>query len=309
MKVGLYSITYSGTWYKGEPLSIKEMIRKAKALGYEGIEIDLKRPHGFPLDLDGKARTEIREFAESEGIEIPAVAGNNNFVSPIPEQRENELLMLHEQIRLASDLGAKVLRIFAAWRGVTYRDGIATYDMILNYEKNQYPDTTKLERWNWARECIKEGSEWAEKYKVILALQNHRPLIENYEDMLAMVKEIGSDYLKCCLDAPCELCQDDDYLIEAVRKTGNLQVLSHFNGEWTKDSKGDLILKDFPSLGVIIANYPVFIRALKEIGYDGYINFEHCHPALRDHQAAGIDYVDEQAAYALEYMRKLIQSA
>ena len=69
MKVGLYSITYSGTWYKGEFLSIKEMIRKAKALGYEGVEIDLKRPHGFPLDLDEKARTEIREFAESEGID------------------------------------------------------------------------------------------------------------------------------------------------------------------------------------------------------------------------------------------------
>lgn len=64
MKLGLYSITYSGTWYKGEFLSIKEMIRKAKALGYEGIEIDLKRPHGFPLDLDEKARTEIREFKE-----------------------------------------------------------------------------------------------------------------------------------------------------------------------------------------------------------------------------------------------------
>lgn len=308
MKVGLYSITYSGTWYKGELLSIKEMIRKAKALGYEGIEIDLKRPHGFPLDLDEKARTEIREFAESEGIEIPAVAGNNNFVSPIPEQRENELLMLHEQIRLASDLGAKVLRIFAAWRGVTYRDGIATYDMILNYEKNQYPDTTKLERWNWARECIKEGSEWAEKYKVILALQNHRPLIENYEDMVAMVREVGSDYLKCCLDAPCEPCQDDDYLIEAVRETGNLQVLSHFNGEWTKDSKGEVVyIKHRPD--AILANYPVFIKALREIGYDGYINYEFCHPALRDHQAAGIDYIDEQAAYALEYIRKLIQSA
>ena len=26
------------------------------------------------------------------------MAGNNNLVSPIPEQRENELLMLHEQI-------------------------------------------------------------------------------------------------------------------------------------------------------------------------------------------------------------------
>ncbi|GAI24617.1 unnamed protein product [marine sediment metagenome] len=52
IKVGLYSITYSGIWYKGGHLTIKDMIRKAKALGYDGIEIDLKRPHGFPLDLD-----------------------------------------------------------------------------------------------------------------------------------------------------------------------------------------------------------------------------------------------------------------
>ena len=308
MKIGLYSITYLGIWYKGKALGIKELIRKARALGYDGIEIDLKRPHGFPLDLNEKIRAEIRELAESEGIEIPAVAGNNNFASPIPEHRENELLMLHEQIRLAKDLGANILRIFAAWPGVTYRNGVATYDIVLNYEKSQYLDSTKLERWNWVRECIKEGAEWAEKYGIVLALQNHPPLIENYEDMLAMVREVNSDYVKCCLDAPCEPYQNDDYIIEAVKETGSLLVHSHFSGEWRRDSNGELIyIKHRPD--VKLANYPVFIKALKEIGYNGYIDYEFCHPALRDHQPAGIEYVDEQAAYAVEYMRKLIQSA
>jgi len=307
IKVGLYSITYSGTWYKGKHLTIKDMIRKAKAMGYDGIEIDLKRPHGFPLDLDQKSRSEIRKLAESEGLEIPAVAANNNFASPIPEHRENELLMVHEQIRLARDLGAKILRVFAAWRGITFRDGIATYDTISKYEESSNMDSLRIERWNWVKECLKEAAGWAKKYGVVLALQNHRPLIENYEDMLAMVKEVGSEYLKCSLDVPCEPCQDDDYVVKAVKETGKLQVHSHFSGDWNRNSDGKLLLKHLPNVAPV--NYPTYIKALKEIGYNGYINYEYCHPALENHEVQGIEYVDKQAKYALEYMRNLIQSA
>jgi len=306
IKVGLYSITYSGIWYKGGHLCIKDMIRKAKALGYDGIEIDLKRPHGFPLDLDEKSRSEIRKLAESEGLEIPAAAGNNNFASPIPEHRENELLMVHEQIRLARDLGAKILRVFAAWRGVTFRNRIATYDTTSEYETSQNLGSIKLERWNWVKECLKEAAGWAKKYGVVLALQNHRPLIENYEDMLAMVKEVGSEYLKCSLDVPCEPCQDDGYVVKAVRETGELQVHSHFSGDWNRNSDGKLLLKHLPNVAPV--NYPTYIKALKEIGYNGYINYEYCHPALENHEVQGIEYVDKQAKYALEYMRALIQT-
>jgi len=308
IKVGLYSITYSGIWYKGGHLTIKDMIRKAKALGYDGIEIDLKRPHGFPLDLDEKSRTEIRKLAESEGIEIPAVAGNNNFASPIPEHRENELLMVHEQIRLARDLGAKILRVFAAWRGITFRNEIATYDVVIEYEKCQNLGSIKLERWNWVRECLKEAAGWAEKYGVVLALQNHIPLIENYRDMLAMVREVGSEYLKCCLDVPCEPCQDDDYVIKSVKETGELQIHSHFSGEYIKNSDGEAIYVPHPWQPVRV-NFPVFIKALKESGYNGYMDFEFCHPAVDNHQPAGIEFIDKQAKYALEYMRNLIQTA
>ena len=50
MKLGLYSITYLGCWYRGEALTLPELIRAAKKFGYDGVEIDGKRPHGNPLD-------------------------------------------------------------------------------------------------------------------------------------------------------------------------------------------------------------------------------------------------------------------
>ena len=50
MKIGLYSITYLGCWYRGEALTLPELVRTAKEFGYDGVEIDGKRPHGNPLD-------------------------------------------------------------------------------------------------------------------------------------------------------------------------------------------------------------------------------------------------------------------
>jgi sugar phosphate isomerase/epimerase len=308
MKVGLYSVTYSGTWYAGKPLALKELVLKARQLGYQGIEIDLKRPHGFPLDLSAKDRSEIRSFAESQGIEIPAVAGNNNFASPIPEQRENELMMLHEQILLARDLGAPVLRVFAAWNGVTFRNGIAAYELAAEAGRNTALGATRLERWHFVRECLKEGAVWAEKHGVTMALQNHPPVMESYEDVLQMVAEVGSDRLQCCVDASnCGANQGDAYLAEAVRKTGRQQVHSHFSGEWQRDAAGGIEQFRYTPQTVIV-NYPVFVRTLKQIGYGGFINYELCHPVLRRHDVRGLEVVDEQAALAVEYMKHLIAS-
>jgi sugar phosphate isomerase/epimerase len=309
IKVGLYSITYSGTWYKGSALTPEEVVDKAAALGFKGVELDLKRPHGFPLDWSPRRREEFRNYAARKNIELPAMAANNNFASPVPELRENELLMVHEQLKLTRDLGAKVLRIFAAWNGITRRDGVATYEVVKRHITDRDMESLKIERWNWVRECIKECAAWAEEFGVVLALQDHAPLIEDYESMLSMVGEVGSPWVKCCLDAPCEPCQDEDYLVEAVKATGNLQVLTHYNGEWVRDRNERPVLRRFPFLGVKTANYPVFIRELKKTGYEGFMNFEFCHPALKGHVIQDIDYVHEQTGMALEYMKELIEKA
>src|SRR5512143_120647 len=121
VRPGLYSITYLGVWYRGEALTLEQVIGRAKEYGYQGVEIDGKRPHGNPLDMSKKRCQELRKFADSQGIEIYAVAGNNDFSSPMPESREAQLLYFRELIRMTADLGAKALRVFLAWPGVTMR--------------------------------------------------------------------------------------------------------------------------------------------------------------------------------------------
>lgn len=51
VKIGLYSITYGGVWYRGDALTTEQVIERAARFGYQGVEIDGKRPHGNPLDL------------------------------------------------------------------------------------------------------------------------------------------------------------------------------------------------------------------------------------------------------------------
>src|SRR5207245_9832311 len=69
MKLGLYSITYLGLWYRGEALPLPALITRAKNYGYDGIEIDGKRPHGNPLDWPTTRCRELRSLADGEGID------------------------------------------------------------------------------------------------------------------------------------------------------------------------------------------------------------------------------------------------
>ena len=313
MKIGLYSISCSGVWFCDRPaLTVEEFIDTAKKYGYEGVEIDLKRPHGSPIDLDSKRCAEIREYAQKQGLPICAVSANNNFAMPIPEAVENELLMVKEQIRVARELGAPVLRLFAAWRGVVMREGIATYEVT---KTPNYLGMLKYQQFQQILACFRECAKWAEEAGVMLALQNHAPVIETYKDMLEFVRLVDSPNFKCCLDAPClgwnAVVQSDDYIRQAVKAVGDLQVLSHANAEFVEKEDGSIEMIPYDTHEQpVVTNYPMFIKTLKEIGYDGFINYEFCHMPFHDGKVLGYnDYIEDQIRLARKYFQKLIEEA
>jgi sugar phosphate isomerase/epimerase len=315
MKLGLYSITYGGVWYKGRALTMEEVFDRAKRFGFQGVEIDGKRPHGFPLDWDADRRRKVRELAKSMGLAIVGVAGNNNFVSPYDEDREMELLMLSEQIKLCADLRGTVVRVFMTWNKITRDlDGSGNYDIPIKYSlRGIGPDATMIQRWRWARECLKEGAAIAKKHGIILALQNHHPFlmhpVRTYHDMLEMVSEVGSESLKCSLDVGLLPDQSDEAVTRAVKETGAREVITHCFGEWTRAEGGSVVMRDLRGTDWPRINYPAFVKALKGIGYDGFLNFEYCHNVLDTlHNMMGIEQVDEQAQLAVEYFKSLIGS-
>ncbi len=306
MKVGLYTITYLGVWYDGPALTLKEVMERAKRFGYDGIEIDGKRPHGNPMDLDCAARDAIRNEAEKLGLEIVGVASNNDFSSPVPEHRECQLLMVKEQIKLCKDLGGKVVRLFGAWPGITFVNGRGAYEMARNAFERAFPDVPLIERMRLIRDCLKEAADMAGEAGVTVALQNHPPIIRHWRDVVDLVEAVNNPALKVCLDAPMLISQNDDFIWKAARTVGKRQAHSHFGGEFEEDAQGNVVQKEF-SFGRPLINYPTFLKAMKEIGYEGYFCFEFCHPAVtRSEEPLGLDFIDRQAELAQRYLRAQI---
>jgi sugar phosphate isomerase/epimerase len=313
MKLGLYSISYLGLWYRGEALSLPALIARAKQYGYDGIEIDGKRPHGNPLDWPTPRCRELHSIADGEGIDIYAVAANNDFSNPVPEVREAQVCFVRDLIRMASDLGAPKLRVFLAWWGVTRHPQLASYEIPKRLWPIVHEGFSAEEIWDWCREALVECSRYAGDAGVTLALQNHRPVIKDHHDVLRMVREVGSPHLKLCLDAPLMPDRSTAAIDQAAREVGKLQVLSHFGGEFERRADGTIRgfdIFDGVNRGDTNQYYRDFVRAMRANGYDGYLGYELCHPLpVVDGQTVGIEYAHHNVELAAEFMRDLIRSA
>ena len=55
--------------------------------------------------------------------------------------------------------------------------------------------------------------------------------------------------------------------------------------------------------------YPDYVDALASSGYQGYIDWEFCHPAMENGKPAGIAYVHDQTRMAFEYLSALRAAA
>ena len=304
VKIGLYSITYGGVWYRGDALTVEQVIGRAKRFGYQGVEIDGKRPHGNPLDVP-KARCQmLRKMAADQGIEIYGVAANNDFSSPIPEHREAQLLYLRELMRMSADLGAKVMRVFLAWPGVTMvPEGGSRYDLAQAAWKAEHLGFTAEQTWAWCSQSLVEAARMAGEFGITLALQNHPPVIDRgYLDTLRMAKEVGSPHLKVCFDARLEHSLDEAGVRKALNEVGALQTLWHWGGEYDRGPGGITLKGDEKCLGETLG--------LLDIGYNGWAGFELCHPLpMVNGKTVGVEFVDKNAQLAAEYLRGILAEA
>jgi sugar phosphate isomerase/epimerase len=308
MKLGLYSITYRGVWYKGPSHDLLELVRLAKKQGWEGLELDTERPHAAPMDMSADDRRRLRELAEDLELPLVAVSPNCDLSSPIPSRQEAVICYVRECIKLAHDLGVPICKIFAAWRGITLHGGIGSYD--LTYAHDPYPF------WKEDRRCIvvaalRELVQVAGDYGVTLAMQNHGPdIVNNYRDVLSLIEEVGSPHLKACMDINIEdEPESESRAREMAAFSNQQQIHSHLNGEFVRDEQGHVALAgagyfDDRFWGRKVA-YPAYFNSLAAAGYQGFIDWEFCHPAIEHGATAGIDYVHHQTRLALEYMQTL----
>jgi sugar phosphate isomerase/epimerase len=164
---------------------------------------------------------------------------------------------------------------------------------------------------------MRELCKMAEDHGVVLAMQNHGPdVVTRYQEVLDLIAEIGSPAFKACMDINIEPDPDSespDHARAMATASGALQVHSHMNGEFARRPDGTVELvaagyfdKRFWKRKVA---YPAYVEALVSSGYQGYVDWEFCHPAMDHGRPAGIDYVHDQTRMAFEYLSALRAAA
>ena len=90
MKISFFTISLNGGFYDGPAVPLLDIFPLAKKWGYDGVEIETKRPHGSPLDLDAAACDRIRKTAEDNGLEISCLAARSDYSHVIEEGAEEK---------------------------------------------------------------------------------------------------------------------------------------------------------------------------------------------------------------------------
>ncbi len=293
MKVSLHSVSYSGTVTPDQAtLSVEEMMEKAAQLGFDGITLAAKRPHALPLDLHPEDRMRIRDLAAELGLEMVCVAGYNDFCDPSAFHREINLAYVVECIKLARDLGAPVVRTFASGMGAYHQEA------------------TLSQQIQWTIELAREAAQVAEEMKVTLVLQNHSPIGNNVHNVLEIVEAVGSPAYKAAIDCPLLTESGVDYA-EALRACKDILAFTtagdfhYVPGAIERVAGGQVLTRRAVGvpLGEGACDWPSFLRLLKEVGYDFWINYEMC---SRMRGGGSEENLDRIASASLDYLRQLI---
>ena len=232
MKIGLYSVTYRGVSYVAKQWTFSNLVRLAKRQGWDGLELDAERPHAGPMDLNTDNRKRLRDLAGEVGVELCAVSPNCDLFEAHPRAARSHDL-LHARVHQA---GAQQHRARPSAR--SSQRGVASPCTTA-----WQPTTTRTAitntgfgsacRRGFVVESMRELCKVAGDHGVVLAMQNHGPdIVNRYQDVLALIDEVGSPVFKACMDINIEPESDSpEHAREMAEASRAVQVHSHMNGE------------------------------------------------------------------------------
>ena len=250
MKLGVS--TYSYWHFKPERVPIEHVIEEAARLELDGIEI----LHQQMASEANPYLQKLKRHAFIHGLDLYALSIHQGFVSPDEATRQKNINHTVHCIRLAHELGIPSIRLNSGRWGT-----VPSFNELMKTEGQEptLPGHTEDEAFDWVIAAIEKCLPDAEKYGVILGLENHWGLTCTPEGVNRIVSAIDSEWLKVTMD--CGNFLSDPY--EKLTQIADEAVLVHAKtyygeGEWyTLDL-------DYTKIGKI----------LKDVGFQGYVSIE-----------------------------------
>jgi sugar phosphate isomerase/epimerase len=318
MKLSMDVVGYGGYFtLNRENLPLEDAFRKAAKFGFDAACIYAHRPIGFPLDFSPDRRKKVRDLAKDLDLELGAVVCCTNFMDSnhvLLYSQEKEIMYVQECIDFARDMGMKIVRILAAFYGYFQNPyagqgyGAPAFE---SRSRRVSRNEDWLEAWHDVVRGIREVALYAKERGITLALQTHPEITGNNDETLEILEEIGVDSVKVGLDLPLLESQDPEFVRATVRKMKGLMVYSHtisIAGNKTVNGVPYSWEEVTPGSPKDPCQWEVFLRACKEIGYDGYLSHEQCSPIIvKGHTLGDLAEVDRRYVEAHRYLKALLK--
>lgn len=295
MKLALHSVSYSGTWGGQATLSLIDFLYKAAALGYEAVELAAKRPHASPLDLDAAQLDRVRQVLAETGLTVVCMASYHDWSTP-PDHpdmayTEKELVYWRAVVEVAAALDCRLVRTYTGF----FHDG-----------------PPHRQQWDRCVRGLQEAARIAARYGVTMGVQNHSCIASHPDSLMDMVTDIGEGNVGIVLDAPM-VAEHHLPLRETVLRVGQRIVHSHLTDfvrrtryrylpETVTYEEAGLEMVAVP-VGEGDVNYPEFVTALADIGYQGALSYEMCSPLVG---GGSEENLDRCARQTLAYIQGLL---
>ncbi|MFH1008071.1 MAG: sugar phosphate isomerase/epimerase family protein [Candidatus Latescibacterota bacterium] len=224
-------------------LGIREGIRKAAEIGADGFQIYVTSGDMHPSRMSGTARGDFVHFVENQGLVISALCGD--FGHGFLDAAKNDELVARSKacVDLAVDLGTDV---------VTTHIG-------------QLPEDKKDARWGACHQAISELSVYGEAKGVYFATETGP---ESADHLLSFLESVPGTGIKVNYD-PANLVMGGFDALGGVKVLKDYIVHTH-----AKDAVYVLGKQEEVPLGEGDVNFPLYLSALDEIGYDGFLTIE-----------------------------------
>lgn len=248
-------------------LPLAEGIKKAAEVGAEGIQIYTVSGETAPEALDGAKRRDILSLIQDSGLQISALCGDlGGHGFQIAEQNPAKIERSKKIVDLAADWGAKV---------------VTTHIGVVPEDKN-HPRRAIM------REACTELAVYAESMGVAFAIETGPETPVNLKSFL---DEIPSKGIRVNYDpANLHMVLGEDP-VKGVYTLGDAIIHTHAkDGKMLKKSDPETVygffaeggIEDFrigdyfleTPLGEGGVDFPAWVAALRDIGYDGFLTIE-----------------------------------
>lgn len=258
MKFGARDGVLSQPWEK--------IFDEAAQLGFDGVELDIGDNYADTMLWNPDGRKQLKDLSEKSGVEIASVClgvmWGKSLSNPDTDVQKEARKIIEDSVKFCNELKAEFILVpITPFRGIEPEEAVK----------------------NWI-EGLKPCAPVAEKYKVILAVENvGGGVCPSAKRQMQIINGVNSPFVQAYYDFGNGLGLGNDP-VEEIKLLGK----EHISAIHAKAPGGTY-------LGEGRLDFDAVAAALKEISYDGYIILE----------TAATDNPTEAASRNLAFLKEL----